>query len=85
MHELDGHLFEGTLREQVALDARERLVRVVVGLLDQAELLALRLVEPRGGRVRLLEPLEREDEQLGVVLVGERGKGMGANLLLSNQ
>mmetsp|Transcript_3491 Transcript_3491/g.11579 ORF Transcript_3491/g.11579 Transcript_3491/m.11579 type:complete len:907 (-) Transcript_3491:778-3498(-) len=75
VHELHRHLLEGALRQQVALDARERLVRVVIGLLDEAELLALRLVEARGGRVRLLEPLEREDEQLGVVLVRERREG----------
>ena len=80
VHELDGHLLEGALREQVALDARERLVRVVVGLLDEAELLTLRLVEARRGRVALLEPLEREDEQLGVVLVRERREGDGREL-----
>jgi hypothetical protein len=32
VEELDGHLLEGALRQQVALDARQRLVRVVVGL-----------------------------------------------------
>jgi hypothetical protein len=32
VHELDGDLLEGALREQVALDARQRLVRVVVRL-----------------------------------------------------
>ena len=32
VHELDGDLLEGALREQVPLDARERLVRVVVRL-----------------------------------------------------
>mmetsp|Transcript_19442 Transcript_19442/g.63358 ORF Transcript_19442/g.63358 Transcript_19442/m.63358 type:complete len:470 (-) Transcript_19442:1597-3006(-) len=62
------------------LDARERLVRVVVGLLDQAQLLALRLVEARGGRVGLLQPLQRQDEQLGVVLVRERREGDGREL-----
>ena len=32
VHKLDCHLLEGALREQVPLDARERLVRVVVRL-----------------------------------------------------
>jgi hypothetical protein len=50
-------------------------VRVVVGLLDEGELLSLRLVETSLDGVRLLELLEGEDEELRVVLVGERGEG----------
>ena len=38
--ELDGHLLEGALRQQVPLDAAQRLVGVVVGLLHQTQLLA---------------------------------------------
>lgn len=72
VHELDAQLLEGPLREEVALDPRQGLVRVVVGLLDKAELLALRLVEPALDAVGLLEVLERQDEQLRVVLVVER-------------
>ena len=72
VHELDGHLLEGALRQKVALDAGESLVRVVVGLLDQPQLLALLLVQADGHGVLLLEALERQDEQLGVVLVRER-------------
>ena len=41
VHELDARFLEGALREQVTLDAGERLVWVVVRLLDQTELLAL--------------------------------------------
>ena len=50
---------------------------VVVGLFDETELLALRLVESALDTVCLLEALEGQDEQLGVVLVGERGEGNG--------
>ena len=39
------HLLEGPLSQQVPLDARERLVRVVVSLLDEPQLLSLALVE----------------------------------------
>jgi hypothetical protein len=40
IHELDADLLERALRQQVTLDARERLVRVVVRLLDQTQLLS---------------------------------------------
>ena len=46
VHELDARLLEGALRQQVTLDARECLVRVVVRLFDQAQLLALALIQP---------------------------------------
>ena len=72
VHKLDLHLLERALREQVTLDAAERFVRVVVRLLHEPELLSLRLVESVLHRVRLLEPLERENQQLRVVLVRER-------------
>ena len=45
---------------------------VVVRLLDEPELLALRLVQARFDAVGLLQSLERQDEQLCVVLVAER-------------
>jgi hypothetical protein len=52
---------------------RQRMQATVPShLLDEAELLALRLVEPQRRRERLLEPLHREDEQLDVVLVVQR-------------
>jgi hypothetical protein len=50
-------------------------VRVVVGLLHEGELLALRLVETTLDAVRLFELLEREYEELGVVLVREGREG----------
>mmetsp|Transcript_62206 Transcript_62206/g.196852 ORF Transcript_62206/g.196852 Transcript_62206/m.196852 type:complete len:623 (-) Transcript_62206:2053-3921(-) len=80
VHELDGDFLESALREQMALDARQRLVGVVVGLLNQPELLSLLLVEPHRRGVTLLEPLEREDEQLGVVLVAQGREGDGREL-----
>ena len=70
VHKLDAHLLERTLRQQVPLDARERLVRIVVRLLDEPKLLALILIQPTVDRVVLLEPLERQNQQLRVVLVG---------------
>lgn len=71
------HLLEAAVGEQVPLDALQRLVRVVIRLLHQAQLLALVLVEPHRHHVLLLEPLQRQDEQLGVVLVVERREGDG--------
>ena len=50
-------------------------MRVVVGLFDEGELLTLRLVETSLDGIRLLELLESENEELRVVLVGERGEG----------
>mmetsp|Transcript_33281 Transcript_33281/g.109100 ORF Transcript_33281/g.109100 Transcript_33281/m.109100 type:complete len:1053 (+) Transcript_33281:4096-7254(+) len=69
--ELNRDLLEGTLRQQVALDAAQSLMRIVVGLLDETQLLTLRLVQARLHGVLLLQPLEGQDEQLGVVLVIE--------------
>ena len=80
VHELDVHLLERPLRQQVALDPAQRLVRVVVRLLDEPELLPLLLVQADGGGVLLLQALEREDEQLRVVLVAQRREGDGREL-----
>mmetsp|Transcript_889 Transcript_889/g.2132 ORF Transcript_889/g.2132 Transcript_889/m.2132 type:complete len:706 (-) Transcript_889:1206-3323(-) len=78
--ELDGHLLEGSLSEQVALDPAESLVGIVVGLLNKAQLLTLLLVQACLHRVLLLQPLQSQDEQLGVVLVVERREGDGREL-----
>mmetsp|Transcript_94895 Transcript_94895/g.290284 ORF Transcript_94895/g.290284 Transcript_94895/m.290284 type:complete len:331 (+) Transcript_94895:4370-5362(+) len=67
--ELDRDLLEGALREEVALDPAQRLVGIVVSLLDKAQLLALLLVQARLHGVLLLQSFQRQDEQLGVVLV----------------
>mmetsp|Transcript_8730 Transcript_8730/g.18587 ORF Transcript_8730/g.18587 Transcript_8730/m.18587 type:complete len:747 (-) Transcript_8730:2392-4632(-) len=80
VHELDGHLLELALSQQVALDALQSLVRVVVGLLHKPQLLPLLLVEAHRHHVLLLEPLQGQDEQLGVVLVVEGGEGDAAVL-----
>ena len=40
------NLFEGSLCEQVPFDSGQGLVRVVIGLLYQPQLLSLRLVQP---------------------------------------
>mmetsp|Transcript_30637 Transcript_30637/g.99608 ORF Transcript_30637/g.99608 Transcript_30637/m.99608 type:complete len:435 (-) Transcript_30637:2259-3563(-) len=80
VHKLDAHLLEGSLREEVPLDARQRLVRVVVRLLDEAELLALLLIESHRRGEPLAQPLEREHEQLGVVLVRQRRERDGRKL-----
>jgi hypothetical protein len=63
--------------EQVSLDALQGFMGVVVGLLHQAQLLALVLVEAYRHHVLLLEPLQGQDEQLGVVLVIEGREGDG--------
>lgn len=47
-------------------------MRVVVRLFDETQFFPLALIEPRLDRVGLLQPLQREDEQLGVVLVTQR-------------
>ena len=52
-------------------------MRVVVRLLDEAELLPLRLVQSTLHTVRLLQPLQRQDEQLRVVFIGERRERYG--------
>mmetsp|Transcript_100146 Transcript_100146/g.251032 ORF Transcript_100146/g.251032 Transcript_100146/m.251032 type:complete len:367 (+) Transcript_100146:3702-4802(+) len=78
--ELNRHLLEGTLSQQVPLDAAQRLMRIVVGLLDQTQLLTLLLVQPRLHGVLLLQPLQGQDEQFGVVLVIERREGNGREL-----
>ncbi len=75
VHKLNVALFKGALRQEEALDATQRLVRVVVGLLDQAELLALVRIEARLDAVRLFQVLQGQDEQLCIVLVVERRKG----------
>lgn len=74
------HLLEGTLGQEVPLDPRQSLMRVVVGLLHQAQLLALLLVQPHSHGVLLLQTLQGQDEQLGVVLVAQRREGDGGEL-----
>mmetsp|Transcript_14739 Transcript_14739/g.38930 ORF Transcript_14739/g.38930 Transcript_14739/m.38930 type:complete len:664 (+) Transcript_14739:435-2426(+) len=69
--ELDRDLLEGALCEQVAFDAAQSLMRIVVGLLDETQLLTLRLVQARLHGVLLLQPLQGQNEQFGVVLVVE--------------
>lgn len=53
----------------MTLDPRQGLVWVVVGLLDEAQLLSLALVKPRLDAVGLLQSLQRQYQQLGVVFV----------------
>lgn len=67
-----------SLGEQMTLDSRQRFVRIVVGLFDQPELLSLTLVQPGLDAVRLLQPLEGQDEQLSVVFVRERREWNGS-------
>ena len=45
VHKLDADLFEGALRQQVTLDTRQRLVRIVVRLFDETELFPLALIQ----------------------------------------
>mmetsp|Transcript_1930 Transcript_1930/g.3397 ORF Transcript_1930/g.3397 Transcript_1930/m.3397 type:complete len:231 (+) Transcript_1930:2533-3225(+) len=64
----------------MALDATEGVVGIVVGLFDETQFLSLQLVETGVDTVDLLETLETEDEELGVMLVGERREGNGRHL-----
>mmetsp|Transcript_6179 Transcript_6179/g.20144 ORF Transcript_6179/g.20144 Transcript_6179/m.20144 type:complete len:665 (-) Transcript_6179:1552-3546(-) len=80
VHELQRHLLEGPLRQEVPFNARQRFVGIVVGLLDEPQLLPLVLIQPRVDPVVLLEPLQREDQQLRVVLVRQRRKRDGREL-----
>lgn len=77
---LPTHLFEGALGEQVTLDAAESFVRVVVCLLNQAQLLSLLLVETHRHRVQLLEALQSQHHQLGVMFVAQRRERDGREL-----
>ena len=61
-------------------DTQERRVADEAHLLHQAELLALLLVEAHSHSVLLLEALQGQDEQLGVMLVRQRRKLDGAEL-----
>ena len=74
VHKLDRDLLELALGQKVALDALEGLVGVVVCLLNETKLLPSLLVEAYCCHVLLLEPLERQDQKLGVVLIVERGE-----------
>ena len=47
IHELDADFLEGALGEQMTFDTGQRLVRIVVGLLDQSQFLTLRLIQTR--------------------------------------
>ena len=71
VEELDTRLLERTLGEKQSLDTRQALVRVVIRLFNERQLLTLRLVEAALDRVCLLQLLEREDEELRVMLIVE--------------
>ena len=47
---------------------------IVIGLFYQTKFLPLVLVEPALHTVGFLEPLQAQDEKLGVMFVGERRK-----------
>ena len=69
------YLLERSLCEQVTFDPGQGLVRIVVRLLYQPELLALRLVQSALDAVRLLQPLQGQDQQVRVVFVGQGREG----------
>ena len=52
-------------------------MRIIVCLLNETKLLSLALVQPRLDTVGLLESLQRQDQQLRIVLVGQRREGNG--------
>ena len=61
----------------MTFDPGESLVRVVVSLLNQPELLSLTLVESALHTVGFLQSLQSQDQQLSVVFVGEGREGYG--------
>ena len=75
VHELNATFLECPLGKQVTLDARQSLVWVVISLLNQTQFLTLVLVEPALHAVGLLETLEAQNQQLGVMFVRERREG----------
>lgn len=62
------------------LDPRQSLMGVVIGLLHQTQLFPLLLVQPDSHRILLLQTLQSQDEQLGVMLVAEGREGDGSEL-----
>ena len=75
VHELYADLLESSLSQQLSLDPGESFVRIVVGLFDQTKLLPLTLVQSTLDAVGLLQTLQSENQQLRVMLIGERGEG----------
>ena len=62
VHELHPYFFKSSLRQQVPFHARQGLVRVVVRLFDESQLLPLVLVQARIDAVVLLESLKSQYE-----------------------
>ena len=77
VQELQAHVLEHVLRQQVPLDLLQRVVRVVEPVLDQRQLVALQLVHAARAVVVLPQSLQRQRQQLRVVLVlrGREGDG----------
>lgn len=69
IHELDAYLLKYSLGQKMPLDSRQCFIGIVIGLLNQGEFFFLGLVEARLNRIRLLQPLKSQSEDLGVVLV----------------
>jgi len=78
MNVFNRYLFKRPLRQHVTFDTRQRLVRIIVRLFNQRQLLALRLVQPIFHTVRLFQAFQRQNQQFRVVLVGQGRKGDGA-------
>ena len=74
VQELQRHVLEHVLRQQVPLDLLQRLVRVIEAALDQTQLLALQLVHTTVAVVVLAESLQCQRQQLRIVLVLRRGE-----------
>lgn len=62
------------------LDPGESLVRVVISLFNQTQLFSLLLIQAHCHRVLLLQALQSQNEQLGVMLVAKRREGNGGEL-----
>jgi len=73
--ELDTGLLERSLSQKQSLDSGERLGGMIVGLFNQRQFLSLTLVESSLYRVCSLQLFQRQDQKLGVVLVGKGREG----------
>lgn len=62
-------LLECALRQEQSLDPGETLVRIVVGLFDESELFTLGRIQAPLHAIGLLQLLEGQHEELGIMLV----------------
>jgi hypothetical protein len=75
IHKLNPDFFERSMTEKMPFYSGKSLVRVIISLFDETQLLPLRLVKSRLHTVRFFESLETKDKDLSVILVIKRREG----------